>query len=203
MKECIKIIFLDIDGVLNGYDFIEHIKYTVWKNIQNDKIKKFIKSKSHFTDIDKKRVKRLSKICKKTGAKIVLSSSVRNFLLNDNGEKIYDKHNGKLFWDLMDKYKIEVIDKTPRKKNLRYREDEIIYWLSINQDKYDIKSFIILDDEDRHLSCFTYTNLVKTSYDGYYGAVRNKRKEYTGLTNKHVKIAIKKLRFPYNILKKE
>ena len=61
-----KIIFLDIDGVLNGWDFSEYVKYNIWNIIPFKKIKDFLRRKSHFSDIDKKRVRRLSKICKKT-----------------------------------------------------------------------------------------------------------------------------------------
>lgn len=66
----VKIIFLDIDGVLNGWDFSKYVKYNIWSVIPSKKIKDFIRKKlSHYTDVDKKRVKRLGKICKKNWCK--------------------------------------------------------------------------------------------------------------------------------------
>jgi len=194
MRELIKVIFLDIDGVLNGYDVLEHINYTLWK-YSCKPLRKFFKKLSHYTDIDKRRVKRLAKICKATGAKVVLSSSWRNSLLSDDGERLTKLPDHKKFWDLMDKYGIEVIGKTPSGTTAHYkREDEIISWLTKHQDIYDIISFIILDDESSDLQCFANSNLVKTSYPGYYGALRCKRGEYTGLNRKYMKEAIKKIK---------
>ena len=105
----VKVIFLDIDGVLNGWDLSEYVKYNIWNIIHFKKIKDFIRSLSHYTDIDKKRVRRLGKICNKTGAQVVLSSSWRNGLLHHTGIRHYDSDRNKLFWDLIDKYHIEVI----------------------------------------------------------------------------------------------
>lgn len=193
MRKKIKIIFLDIDGVLNGYDLREHILYRLWKLVRNKKIKEFIRKKSFISDIDERRVKKLAKICKKTGAKIVISSSWRNNLLDKNGNRLMEFDDHKKFWKLMDKYRIEVIGKTPHSTAKSKREDEILSWLSHNQDKYDIENFIIFDDESSDLQCFVGSNLIKTSYDGYYGALRCKFGEFTGLENKHVKVAISKL----------
>ena len=106
-----KVIFLDIDGVLNGWDFSEYVKYNIWSIIPSKKIKNFIRKLSHCTDVDKKRVRRLGKICKKTGAKVVLSSSWRNGLFHHTGTRHYDNDRNKLFLDLIDKYHIEVIGK--------------------------------------------------------------------------------------------
>lgn len=199
MREMVKIIFLDIDGVLNGYDFWEHINYTLWKYCPFKFIKKKLRSISNYSDIDKKRVKRLSKICKATGAKIVLSSSWRNHLLSDTGERFTDFSDAQQFWNLVDKYNIEVIGKTPQGLGpFQTRQDEIISWLTRNQNKYNVASFVILDDEASHLQCFIDSNLIKTSYKGYMGGLRCRHGEWIGLDMRHVKEAIHKLNIGVN-----
>ena len=185
-----KVIFLDIDGVLNGWDVSEYIKYNIWYIIPFKKIKDFIRTKlSHYVDVDKKRVKRLGKICKKTGAKVVLSSSWRNGLLHYTGTRHYDSDRNKLFWDLIDKYHIEVIDKTPRLRMSYKREDEIKAWLSKHE--CEIENYIILDDEDTDLQSFVGSHLVKTSHKDYKGYIAYSERKWSGLANEHVKQAIK------------
>lgn len=189
-----KIIFLDIDGVLNGWDLSEYFIYKLWRLIPVKTVKYFIKTKlSHYTSIDKKRVKRLSTICKNTGAKIVLSSSWRGGLLNQQGIRDYHSDRNKLFWNLIDKYHIEVIDKTPRLKSSSKREDEIKAWLSEHS---EVDNFIILDDEDADLQCFVGNHLVKTSYKCFVN-------EYSGLSKVHVKQSIKLLNTNKNNFNKE
>lgn len=183
-----KIIFLDIDGVLNGWDFSEYVKYNVWNIVPSKKIKDFIRSLSHYTDVDKKRVRRLGKICKKTGAKVVLSSSWRNGLLRHSGARYYDSDRNKLFWDLIDKYHIEVIGKTPRLRMSYKREDEIKAWLSEHN---EVENFIILDDEDADLQSFVGNHLVKTSHKDYAGYIACSERKWSGLAKEHVKQAIK------------
>lgn len=182
-----KVIFLDIDGVLNGWDFSEYVKYNIWNIVPSKKVKDFIRTKSHFVDIDKKRIKRLGKICKKTGAKIVLSSSWRNSLLT-NGERKCDIDRCKLFWDLADKYNIEVIDKTPKLRTSYKREDEIRAWLSENEAK--VENYIILDDEDADLRSFVGNHLIKTSHKDYTGWISYSERKWSGLSKRHVKQAI-------------
>ena len=184
-----KVIFLDIDGVLNGWDLSEYVKYNIWNIVPSKKIKDFIRSLSHYTDVDKKRVKRLGKICKKTGAKVVLSSSWRNGLLHCNDTRRYDSDENKLFWNLIDKYHIEVIDKTPRLRTSYKREDEIKAWISKHE--CEIENYIILDDEDTDLQSFVGSHLVKTSHNDYKGYIACSEKKWSGLANEHVKQAIK------------
>ena len=183
-----KVIFLDIDGVLNGWDFSEYVKYNIWNIIPSKKIKNFIRKLSHYTDVDKKRVRRLGKICKETGAKVVLSSSWRNGLLHHTGTRHYNSDRNKLFWDLMDKYRIEVIGKTPRLRTSYKREDEIKAWLSEHD---DIENYIILDDEDADLQGFIGNHLVKTSHKDYTGYISCSERKWSGLAKEHVEQAIK------------
>ena len=184
-----KVIFLDIDGVLNGWDLSEYIKYNIWNIVPCKKIRNFIRRRlSHYVDIDRKRVKRLSQICKKTGAKVVLSSSWKNRLIDDSGERYYDNDTIKLFWNLMDKYHIEIIGKTPMIRESHKREDEIKAWLS----EYDgkIENYIILDDEDSDLQSFVGNHLIKTSHKDYAGYICYSERKWSGLTKAHVNQAI-------------
>jgi len=181
-----KIIFLDIDGVLNGWDFSEYVRYNIWSIIPSKKIKNFIRSKSHYAEVDKKRVRRLGIICKETGAKVVLSSSWRNGLLHHTGKRHYDLDRNKLFWDLMDKYHIEVIGKTPKLQDSGKREDEIMAWLS--EHGYDIENYVILDDEELEMPVDNH--FVKTSHKGYEGYICCSKMKWSGLANAHVKQAI-------------
>ena len=67
-----KVIFLDIDGVLNTSEiFIEQSKNYKQKGIYN-------------VEIDEFRVEYLKQIIEKTNAKIVLSSSWRYFFVKEN-----------------------------------------------------------------------------------------------------------------------
>ena len=184
-----KVIFLDIDGVLNGWDLSEYIKYNIWNILPYKKIKDFIRTRlSHHIDIDRKRVKRLSKICKKTGAKVVLSSSWKNRLIDDSGERYYDSDINKLFWNLIDIYHIEIIGKTPIIKESHKREDEIKAWLSEYNGK--IENYIILDDEDSGLQSFVGNHLIKTSHKDYAGYICCSERRWSGLTKAHVNQAI-------------
>ena len=194
----IKIIFLDIDGVLNGFDFAEYMRYNLWKLIPFKPVKKFIKEKlSRFVEIDRKRVRRLARICHKTGAKVVISSSWRGGLFTKDGKRKAEYDHQKSFWKWMDYYNIEVIGRTPRLRTSSQRQDEILTWLSTNQDKYNIEKFVVLDDESADLQIFAGSNLVKTSYAGYYGGYSTSERRWIGLNNHHVKQAIKILNGEY------
>lgn len=129
-----KIVFLDIDGVLNnektiittstGYDFIEDYKIQILKYLLN-----------------------------KTKAKVVLSSTWR--LERDNPQRNQD------FCELQDKlkeYGIEFYDYTPTLLRGR-RQEEIFEWLKNNP---NVENYTILDDSydeiDKTLPNFFKTN---------------------------------------------
>lgn len=170
-----KIIFLDIDGVLNGYDFFRIVGWRIACCLH---IQKWYKQHTRrpFT-IHEEKVKRLAKIVHSTNAKVVMSSSWRNIFWNDPYE---DKsEDQKLLVDLLDKYNIEVIDITPESLDGR-RDKEILQWLLFHESC----NFVILDDEKADLKCFV-DNLVQTSsiFKGYWCMS-------AGLKRKHVKKAI-------------
>ena len=144
-----KIIFLDIDGVLNGYGY--------WI----DKLSKIVsilhlkKAEQYLNDniiggIDERRVKLLADIVNKTGAKIVVSSSWRDglqksysYYLAEEYEKIPEDHMK--FIKLFEKYNLYVFDYTPHVGTGSRRDYEVNNYLSTLGNS--VKSFIILDDE--------------------------------------------------------
>lgn len=126
-----KVIFLDIDGVLNEENWM--INNTPW--------------------IDENKLKLLSNLCKKTKAKIVLSTNWRDIwfepmLMNSKGNCINLAHK------LFKKYKLDVIGVTP---SLGMRESEILTYLSDN----DFDSYVVFDDKKLNLPHFIQTDKSK------------------------------------------
>ena len=118
-----KIIFLDVDGVLNSRAYFK----------QN-------KGKGHM-DISDYHLQMLAKIYHTCDAKIVLSSSWR---------ELDDESNIHVYWmyqyllDELARYDMEIIDKTPLIDMLRPLE--IKTWLDNHPNKDEIK-FVSLDDD--------------------------------------------------------
>lgn len=184
------IIFLDLDGVLNGYNFFTHL---IWRIVDFLKIREWYKK--HTRDIfgvHEEKLKRLAKIVRKTDAKVVLSASIRYAYWNTPSEEREDLL--KEMEDGFKKYGIDVIDVTPRDKSAN-RSKEIIQWLNKHRDM--VKSFVILDDEKSDLQCFVDTRLVQTS-SIKKGIIKGHWQENTGLKNKHIKKVIKILQNPFD-----
>ncbi len=119
-----KVIFLDIDGVLND------------ENSPSMSNQLFDPQ-----DIDIKYVKRLNKIIEKTGAKIVVSSSWRKSISYGLGLTIDELRETLNNRGLNG----EIIDITPHLYGIdNERPEEIEDWL--NNCEYEIDSFVILDD---------------------------------------------------------
>ena len=116
-----KIIFLDIDGVLNS-------QYSMAKNF--DQGKRPIHTTFPYID----HVSCLNEITDKTGAKIVISSTWRKL------------HNLRSLQDILYlcHVKADVISLTPVIHNKK-RGDEIQKWLDDTEET--IESFVILDDD--------------------------------------------------------
>lgn len=123
-----KVIFLDIDGVLNcatSKSYCVEDGGRVIKGIDSDK------------------VKRLAKIVEATGAQIILSSDWK-----DGWEKYYTtskpSHAKYLDNHLYKKGKLTIKDKTPNThKGTWFRGSEILTYLGTHQ---DIENYVILDD---------------------------------------------------------
>ena len=120
-----KIIFLDIDGVLNGYGFIGYIGWEIVCLLKNEYIKEWYRKISDPCGIHESKMRRLAKIVKKTNAKVVMSSSWRFGWWKTPYEEMYEDQ--KKLTDLLKKYEIDVIDITPRSIDGK-RDKEILSW---------------------------------------------------------------------------
>lgn len=118
-----KVIFLDIDGVLNSRAYDR-------KRNWNEQ-----------TDIDETRLPFVKKIVDETGAKIVLSSTWREHWSIDPG--LCDS-DGVYINNSFAKYGLEIYGKTPDLGRNFDRPDEIKAWL--DSTKENIESFVIIDD---------------------------------------------------------
>lgn len=112
-----KVIFLDIDGVLNTS-----------KTFENG------------LEIDSFRLEYLKTIIEETSAKIVLSSSWVKFFIKKDNEIIPRNEKGQRLYNLLNIYNIKIYDILNLGIN---REEMIIDWVSKNE----VDSFIIIDDE--------------------------------------------------------
>lgn len=189
MNKRYNIIFLDIDGVLNGYNFWNVLGWDIVCRINNKKIRWWYKYITDPCGVHERKVKRLSKIVKSCNAKVVMSSSWRTIWY----KRRYEHKSGdfKKLNDLFIKYDIDVIDITPRLDN-RGRDCEIIQWLSQNEDK--VKNFIILDDENSFMRAFhDDIRFIQTSSVPKGVLIQGHSSENTGLSRKHMKQAIKVL----------
>lgn len=118
-----KIIFLDIDGVLNSRAYDR-------KRNWNEQ-----------TDIDETRLPLVKKIVDETGAKIVLSSTWKAHWDKQTEECDED---GIYINQTFAKFGLEVYDKTPDLGIDFDRPDEIKAWLDGTRET--IESFVIIDD---------------------------------------------------------
>ena len=119
-----KIIFLDIDGVLNSQ---------MYEASRNEECGDGY--------IDLSRVKLLADIINATGAKIVLTSSLRIEWEKDSERCGSD---GKYINQCLAKYGLSIMDKTPFTGFFAERRKEILSWISNHRS--ELESFVILDD---------------------------------------------------------
>ncbi len=129
-----KVIFLDVDGVLNSEIWNENHRYEMQNGVC----------------IDETKVKLLSMIIKKTGAVIVLHSGWR-FWLDDKHKPLNREADYLLFQ--FKKYGIKIYDITPdfstdeikrTKKFSLVKASEIIDWIRFHQ----VTKYLVLDDLD-------------------------------------------------------
>lgn len=130
-----RIIFLDIDGVLNS---------EAWFHKRNA-MRKEGQAIEHPDDaIDPEALERLSHLCNTTGAKIVISSTWRH---GRDAQFFQD-----LFQRLHKEFKGEVIDVTPSLRGGHgFRGNEIHLWMREHEDLigplHDYYDYVILDDD--------------------------------------------------------
>jgi hypothetical protein len=137
-----KIIFLDIDGVLVTRN---SIKYQ-YINFPDETSIRF----------SKKAVKNLNKLIRLTGAKIVISSTWRLFHSLEELQKIFVKQSIK--GEIISTTSIE---RAPVEEDIP-RGQKIADWLEQN---HDVKQYVIIDD-DVQADCIQFHpfNCVETSY---------------------------------------
>lgn len=139
-----KIIFLDIDGVINNTDWI-HEQHTLKKLNKAKKEQKELSKEEFYGEmLNPEMIVNLNRIILLTGAKVVISSTWRNGLEVEQLQRMFDKKG----------FKGEIIGKTP---NLRdqdsVRGNEIASWIRTNVGilgvKYDgyFNEYVILDDD--------------------------------------------------------
>ena len=135
-----KVIFLDVDGVLNSQDLFERCG-------------------EELVPIDEENIRSLKEIVDATGAKIVLSSSWR-YGWTEHRDEVQDWCQ--LLVDTLERYQMKIIDKTEYFSSGR-REDEIKDWLGKCPER--VESFVILDDGDYDWYRHGYDkHLVKTDF---------------------------------------
>ncbi len=158
-----KVIFLDIDGVLNTTQtFI-------------DIYEEYHQTKKRRVEIDLERVKLLKEIVEKTSAVIVMSSSWRFYGKMIDGVLLPIHQKLEDLIQIFYFYGLSIYDITPSDKN-GVRQKEIKEWLQNKK----VESFIILDDDSYDLQDFVGQELIQTN-------VTN------GLCPYHVEEAIKRL----------
>jgi hypothetical protein len=127
-EAAVKVLFLDVDGVLNSSDFFHRVRNTITKDRHV--------ATEH---IDPEAVGRLSKIVDATGVKIVVSSVWRYSYRPAEIQKILGHHG----------FNGLVIGATPRSTKSKARGQEIDAWLSESglARKDPVERFVILDDD--------------------------------------------------------
>ncbi len=132
-----KVIFLDIDGVLNS-------------NFWNDSHQREI---SDGTLIDEEKIKLLACLVKKTNSKIILHSGWRTWF---DSELMPLRIEAKKVTQLVEKERLRTDGITPditteeirkTKKFSLVKADEILLWLKLNN---DVTNWVVLDDLDLH-----------------------------------------------------
>lgn len=120
-----RVVFLDIDGVLN-----------------------YEKSKSYkdnlYLGIDTIRAKRLAKIVEATDAKIVLTSTWREFFAIGKTKWEQPSQTGRYLYNKLRRQHLFVYGKTTEKIAWKYRGHGIQKWLNEHP---EVTDFVILDDE--------------------------------------------------------
>jgi hypothetical protein len=166
-----KIIFLDIDGVLNSFNFFKSEIYLNYHKAVNEEIESFSRSK----EIDKEAIKVLNNIILQTDAKIVISSTWRKAGISVCKEELYS-------CGLISK---SIIGITPCGCSLCLRGNEILTWIKSNELRlginsyHDYTNYIILDD-DSDMLYWQRNNFIYISSE-------------TGLIESHIPMCVKVL----------
>ena len=168
----IKVIFLDIDGVLNSEKLVDKLYNSGIKEWSEDDVYNFI---------DEEIINKLVDFCNEYKVKIVITSSWRHFYFDDTIKYFQEKRNKKLHPLIP-----YIIGQTPRlykeKENggseQLCRGDEIQYYI----ETYHIENYVILDDDsdmlDSQLEHFVQTDYKYGLLDKHFEQMKNILKLY-------------------------
>ena len=170
-----KVVFLDIDGVLNTSETYDRIDK---ENLENGTSNIYI---------DGFRVEYLSKIVELTDAKIVLSSSLRWRFQKKNDKVVpITEYFADDFINMLAGYNLFLYDLIPIIRDVNGREikrqEEIKIWLSQNE---NVENFVILDDETTELMDFVDDNFIILNNLPIGVMVRDMR-DCVGLCEEHI-----------------
>ena len=177
-----KVVFLDVDGVLNTSKTFERVYHSL-KN-----------SGKRELEIDCFRLEYLKQIIEETDSKIVLSSTWRRFFQKIDDKIVPRNEKGKLFYDMLNDYGIEIYDILSYESDIN-REGLIIDWLFKN----DVDSFVIIDDEPNLFSVLL-NRLIKTS-NVRNNCVLTNMNECFGLSEQHIEVAKEMLKSKVKVKK--
>ena len=139
-----KIIFLDIDGVVNCSDTKERFHGLV--------------------GVEQEKIKLIKQIVDATGAKLVLSSTWRvGWFYEETGTHLNDFQEWQYLKEEFAKQDLFFFDYTPLHKN-RHRGTEIQMWLDKWEDEID--AYVVIDDDMFDIRDMHKGHMVKTSF-GY------------------------------------
>lgn len=144
-----KVIFLDVDGVLNSEDDL-----VVYRK------KNGITGCIMYAEVEDRPLKLLKEIVDKTSAKIVVSSSWRIGCERSGRESIFGKGLYEKLEKRLKDYGMDIYDITPSLETGTQRGDEIREWLSKNE----TENFIILDDDSDMCEYVNTENFIQTTY---------------------------------------
>jgi len=178
-----KVIFLDVEGVLNTRETYERAYRLYGHTTMID------------LELDMFRLGYLKQIIDETDAKIVLSSSFRHFFVKENDKVLPTSLKGKRLYDNFKRYGLEIYDTTPI--TMGNREEQIKEWL-LNRD--DVESFVIIDDDVNNFDEL-YSNLIQTS-TMRRNYLTSFMKESIGLCERHIPEVVDRLNKKEKVLRK-
>ena len=132
-----KVIFLDIDGVVNSYSTKE-------------------RAPSKVVGVEQRLIAHIKEIVDATGAKLVLSSTWRK----DWAFDLLDGIDWRYLRDEFAKQDLYFMDYTPSRRD-SHRGEEIKEWLESTE--YDVESYVIIDDEMFDIRDLHEGHIVQTS----------------------------------------
>ena len=169
-----KVIFLDIDGVLNSRETLKRLKD--------------FRKNPNYLPIDDFRVPYLKAIIEETNSKIVLISSWRRYFKKEENNIIPTMPLSIELNKLFLQNNIEIYDLIGKEQyGIEYREKQIIDYL----EKNNIDEFIIIDDEISSYEILL-DKVINTSIKNKGELVRG-LEDTLGLSPEHIDVAINML----------